>query len=81
MIDAEQYKVAITATGKYEAACNVFHLMEGYSSSAGVPYNRVAIQHVMDHVFKSPKETRKKPLESEALPMQMMLLDLSLIHI
>ena len=58
VFEGDQYKVAINSTGKYEAACNIFHIMEGYSSSAGVPYNRVAIQHVTDHVFPSPKETK-----------------------
>ena len=57
VFEGDQYKVAISSTGKYEAACNIFHIMEGYSASAGVPYNRVAIQHVTDHVFQSPKET------------------------
>ena len=46
----------MSTAGKYEAACNVFSIKEGYSVSAGVPHNRKAIEHVRDHIFCDPRD-------------------------
>jgi hypothetical protein len=52
---AKKFDDSMSTAQTYECAVNLFHMMDLYSPSAGVPYNRNGIQNLVDHMWKVPR--------------------------
>ena len=50
----KKFEGSMAKHGYYEAAANVFFIQQGFGASSEIPYNRIGIMHVRDHVYNKP---------------------------